>query len=72
MLFQSNLGGKASRRTTIVLASVDFTTIAVWTKSGLATCCLLFVMELTARRVQSDDDWRMMRHQELKFPLEYW
>ena len=27
-----------------VLASVDFTTIEVWTKSGLVTCYLLFVM----------------------------
>ena len=26
-----------------VLASVDFTTIEVWTRNGLATCCLLFV-----------------------------
>jgi len=34
-----------------VLASVDFTTIEVWTKSGLATCYLLFVMELATRRV---------------------
>jgi hypothetical protein len=34
-----------------VLASVDFTTIEVWTKSGLVTCCLLFVMELATRRV---------------------
>jgi putative transposase len=35
-----------------VLASVDFTTIEVWTKSGLVTCYLLFVMELATRRVQ--------------------
>jgi putative transposase len=34
-----------------VLASVDFTTIEVWTKSGLITCYLLFVMELATRRV---------------------
>jgi putative transposase len=34
-----------------VLASVDFTTIEVWTKSGLVTCYLLFVMELATRRV---------------------
>jgi hypothetical protein len=34
-----------------VLTSVDFTTIEVWTKSGLVTCYLLFVMELTSRRV---------------------
>jgi len=34
-----------------VLASVDFTTIAVWTKSGFITCYLLFVMELASRRV---------------------
>ena len=34
-----------------VLASVDFTTIEIWTKSGLVTCYLLFVMELASRRV---------------------
>jgi len=34
-----------------VLASVDFTTIEVWTRSGLTTCYLLFVMELISRRV---------------------
>jgi putative transposase len=34
-----------------VMASVDFTTLEVWTKSGLVTCCLLFVMELATRRV---------------------
>jgi putative transposase len=33
------------------LASVDFTTIAVWTESGLVTCYLLFVMELATQRV---------------------
>lgn len=34
-----------------VLASVDFTTIEVWTRSGLATYYLLFVMELATRQV---------------------
>jgi transposase InsO family protein len=34
-----------------VLASVDFTTIEIWTKSGLVTCYLPFVMELATRRV---------------------
>ena len=34
-----------------VLASVDFTTIEVWTKGGLVTIYLLFVMELATRRV---------------------
>jgi hypothetical protein len=34
-----------------VLAAIDFTTIEVWTKSGLVTFYLLFVMELTTRRV---------------------
>jgi hypothetical protein len=33
-----------------VLAFVEFT-IEVWTKSGLVTCYLLFVMELSTRRV---------------------
>ena len=34
-----------------VLASVDFTTIDVWTRTGLVTCYLLFFMELATRRV---------------------
>jgi len=34
-----------------VLASVDFTTLEVWTKGGLVTIYLLFVMELATRRV---------------------
>jgi hypothetical protein len=34
-----------------VLAAIDFTTIEVWTKGGLVTFYLLFVMELKSRRV---------------------
>ena len=34
-----------------VLAAIDFTTIEVWTKAGLVTHYLLFVMELSTRRV---------------------
>ncbi len=34
-----------------VLATIDFTTIEVWTKEGLVTFYLLFVMELKTRRV---------------------
>ena len=34
-----------------VLAAIDFTTIEVWTKGGLTTFYLLFVMELETRRV---------------------
>ncbi|MEO2175477.1 MAG: hypothetical protein ABGY96_15405, partial [bacterium] len=34
-----------------VMAAIDFTTVAVWTRSGLATFYLLFVMELKTRRV---------------------
>jgi putative transposase len=34
-----------------VLASVDFTTIEVWARSGLVTYYLLFFMELATRRV---------------------
>lgn len=47
-----------------VLASVDFTTIGVWTKKGLATYYLLFFMELATRRVHfagltmnPDENW---------------
>jgi putative transposase len=34
-----------------VLASADFTTMEVWTRSGLVTIYLLFFMELATRRV---------------------
>ena len=34
-----------------VLASIDFTTIEVWTKGGLFTFYLLLVMEVATRRV---------------------
>jgi len=34
-----------------VLAAIDFTTIEIWTKGGLVTYYLLFVMELATRRV---------------------
>ena len=34
-----------------VLAAIDFTTVEVWTKGGLVTFYLLFVMELKSRRV---------------------
>ena len=34
-----------------VLAAVDFTTVEDWTKNGLVTVYLLFVMELATRRV---------------------
>lgn len=34
-----------------VLAAIDFITVEVWTKGGLATFYLLFVMELKTRRV---------------------
>jgi putative transposase len=34
-----------------VLAAIDFTTVEVWTKGGLITFYLLFVMELKTRRV---------------------
>ena len=34
-----------------VMASIDFSTVEVWTKGGLTTFYLLFVMELKTRRV---------------------
>ena len=34
-----------------MLASIDFTTIEVWTKGGLVTNYLLFVMEVATRRI---------------------
>ena len=50
-----------------VLASVDFTTIEIWTRSGLVTCYLMFVMELATRRVHlagcstNPDEWWMLQ-----------
>ena len=35
-----------------VLAAIDFTTIEVWTKGGLVTYYLLFVIQVATRRVQ--------------------
>ena len=34
-----------------LMASIDFTTVEVWTKGGQATFYLLFVMESATRRV---------------------
>ncbi len=34
-----------------VLAAIDFTTVEVWTRGGLVTYYLLFVIELKTRRV---------------------
>ena len=47
-----------------VLGAIDFTTIEVWTKGGLVTFYLLFVMEVATRRVHfagctvnPNEDW---------------
>jgi len=55
-----------------VLASIDFTTIEVWTKGGLVTFYLLFVMELKTRRVHfagcttnPDEPWMRQTAREL-------
>jgi putative transposase len=49
-----------------VSAAIDFTTIKVWTKSGLQTFYLLFVTEIATRRIcfagctsNPDEDWMM-------------
>jgi transposase InsO family protein len=55
-----------------VLAAVDFTTVEVWTKRGLVTFYLLFVMELATRRVKfmgctpnPDGPWMKIQAREL-------
>ena len=55
-----------------VMAAIDFTTVEVWTKSGLATLYLLFVMELKTRRVHfagcttsPNEDWLKQMAREL-------
>ena len=51
-----------------VVASIDFTTIEVWSRGGLVTFYLLFVMEVTSRRVyfagctlNPREDWMKQR-----------
>ena len=51
-----------------VLGAIDFTTIELWTKGGLVTCYLLFVMEIATRRVHfagcslsPDEAWMKQR-----------
>ena len=58
------------------LASADFTTIEVWTRNGLATCYLLFVMELATRRVHfagctpnPDEEWMLQVARNLRVLL---
>jgi transposase InsO family protein len=55
-----------------VLGAIDFTTVEVWTKSGLVTFYLLFVMELKTRRVHfagctpgPDEAWMRQAGREL-------
>jgi putative transposase len=55
-----------------VLASVDFTTIKVWTKGGLVTVYLIFVMELATRQVHfagstanPDEPWMLQAARNL-------
>jgi len=60
-----------------VLAAIDFTTIEVWTKGGLVTFYLLFVMELKTRRVHwagctvnPDERWMKQIARNLTDPLD--
>jgi len=55
-----------------VLGAIDFTTVEVWTKGGLVTFYLLFVMELKTRRVHfagctpnPHDSWMKQAAREL-------
>ncbi len=60
-----------------VLAAIDFTTIEVWTKGGLVTYYLLFVMELKTRRVHfagcttsSNEAWMKQIARNLTDPFD--
>ena len=55
-----------------VLAAIDFTTVEVWTRSGLVTFYLLFAIELKTRRVHfvgctpsPHDEWMQQAAREL-------
>ncbi|MDA7541594.1 hypothetical protein N8639_02010 [bacterium] len=54
------------------MAAIDFTSVEVWTKNGLVTFYLLFVMELKTRRVHfagntisPDESWMKQTAREL-------
>jgi transposase InsO family protein len=60
-----------------VLAAIDFTTIEIWTKGGLVTFYLLFVLELATRRVQlagctshPTEAWMLQVGRNLTDPLD--
>jgi transposase InsO family protein len=60
-----------------VLGSIDFTTTEVWTKGGLLTYYLLFVMELSTRRIHfagctphPDEAWMKQVARNLTDPLD--
>ena len=60
-----------------VLASIDFTTIEVWTKGGLVTYYLLFVMEVATCRVHlagctsnPDERWMKQAAKNLTDPFD--
>ncbi|MGB6044593.1 MAG: integrase core domain-containing protein [Pirellulales bacterium] len=60
-----------------VLAAIDFTTIEVWTRGGLVTFYLLFVMELKTRRVHfagctpnPDEAWMKVIARNLTDPFD--
>ena len=60
-----------------VLGAIDFTTVEVWTKGGLVTYYLLFVMELKTRRVhfagcttKLDEPWMKQIARNLTDPFD--
>ena len=60
-----------------VLGAIDFTTIEVWTKGGLVTFYLLFVMEVATRRVHfagctvnPNEDWMKQIARNLTEPFD--
>ena len=60
-----------------VLSAIDFTTIEVWTKGGLVTFYLLFVMEVGTRRVHlagctvnPNEDWMKQIARNLTDPFD--
>ena len=60
-----------------VLAAIDFTTIEVWTRGGLVTYYLLFIMEVATRRVHfagcttnPDEPWMKQIARNLTDPFD--
>jgi hypothetical protein len=63
---RSDHAASLSRLTGTSLASIDFTTVEVWTLGGLVTYSLLFVWKAISCRKQVGDEGRGIRSRKME------